>query len=305
MRIALACLTMSTLAACAVQDAPDAHDVHTQRVLDAIEARADHVMDHKIEICHRAGRSGRSFIIEVDAHAMDAHVGHGDHVVGSELCDGVDNDCNGAADDLHVFEDFEDGTSMELVGAASVSGGVLDLTPVTRNKKGAAWLALPVSGDTFTASFSFETGGGSGADGVAFSFLDTDDTSAIGGAGGNLGIRGIGYDGYTVEFDTHDNGSSLSDPNGNHAAIAVADTLRALDVNAGVPTLENAGWFDVDIEAVRGNVEVWLDGTSILTTSLPSTSDTVQVGFSAGTGALHNRHQIDDFELSCPEFEVP
>jgi hypothetical protein len=66
----------------------------------------------KVELCHRTGGS-RYSIISVSPSAVSAHIrNHGDHLVGEEARDGIDNDCDGQVDeDLGVDADGDGVTS--------------------------------------------------------------------------------------------------------------------------------------------------------------------------------------------------
>lgn len=54
----------------------------------------------KIAVCHRSPKNPTSFqIIQIAAGSAASHLNHGDHVIGPEVCDGIDNDCNAQIDD--------------------------------------------------------------------------------------------------------------------------------------------------------------------------------------------------------------
>lgn len=52
----------------------------------------------KVQICHQEG-NGSYHILTIAGPAVPAHEAHGDWRVSAEVCDGVDNECNGVVDD--------------------------------------------------------------------------------------------------------------------------------------------------------------------------------------------------------------
>jgi hypothetical protein len=70
----------------------------------------------KVPICHKPpGDPTNHQLISISENAYATHVAHGDTPVGPEVCDGVDNDCNGIIDDQVAADaDCHDGIACTL-----------------------------------------------------------------------------------------------------------------------------------------------------------------------------------------------
>ena len=91
------------------------------------------------------------------------------------------------------------------------TNGWVELTrPLTSQSGTAFQTASTVSGDNVVIQFSFYASGGSGADGLSLTALDSSRmTTYVGELGGGLGYKGL--PGWSVEIDTYHNGE-YNDP---------------------------------------------------------------------------------------------
>ncbi len=221
----------------------------------------------------------------------------------TEICDDLDNDCDGTIDGVSELFDFDSGISsswMALNGraASATSGGngFLRVMDLTGSAVGTAWLVERMDAADFEVSFSFQIHGGSGADGLAFAWLSDTSTASMGSSGGYLGVYGL--HGYAVEFDTYTNGWDTSE---NHVALINPATMSDYVASSAIPELEDTGWHDATITMTAGTVEVWVDGTRYINYAIAGYSMTdAMMGFTAGTGSLTNYHDVDDLEMTCP-----
>ena len=76
------------------------------------------------------------------------------------------------------------------MNSASLIDSRLRLVDAIDSASGAAWTSNVKFIDSFTASFDFQVTLSNGADGLTFT-IQSNDTAAIGGAGGGLGFAGM------------------------------------------------------------------------------------------------------------------
>ncbi|MGI9415598.1 MAG: lectin-like domain-containing protein [Hyphomicrobiales bacterium] len=218
-----------------------------------------------------------------------------------------------ATENAIVFYDFQDLSGFTLNGAAAqVAGdqtrnGALRLTNALW-QGASAFLTTPISisdDASFSSYFRFQmtnpmgqTGEIQGADGIVFAVQTA--SNEVGATGGGIGYEGIAPS-VGIEFDTWRNGVDADD---NHVGINLNGSRQSV-VARHVETPFNNGkvwhaWVDYDGRTDRLTVrwssgdqrpsEAMLARTVDLAEVLGKTE--VFIGFSSGTGAAGNTHDI-------------
>ena len=188
------------------------------------------------------------------------------------------------------------------------------LTEARGNTRGMIIIPRPIRSEQFNVQFSFEIGGGSGADGLALVLLEKLPAESDFSQGGNLGLEGL--NGISVEFDTWANSW---DPNGNHVGLNLltGDLLRegtllkgnisSLTTHDLALDLRETGVFDAEVAFENGLVKVYLSNTQsgmertlVLQHTIPDfAAPQWYLGFTAATGGSHDRHVIHSIKLQA------
>lgn len=194
-------------------------------------------------------------------------------------------------------------------GAAAWDAGssTLLLTPALADQVGTAFeTSTLVDAGAVDIEFYVYIGGGTGADGLSLTALDSTRASGfLGGTGCGIGYggdadctAGPALPGWTLEFDTYDNGAVDPTPL-DHLAFTFDGDVDAYQAWAELPELEDTGWHFVQVAIVAPHVTVAVDGTVYLDRDIPGAySFPAWVGFTAGTGSLTNEHRIDELTVT-------
>lgn len=181
-------------------------------------------------------------------------------------------------------------------GDADAFNNELILTPITGNTSGAAFFAQPLnlsSCTKWTAEFDFRIWGGSGADGIAFCFLDVPPAGFV--SGGGVGIPATA-NGLKVVFDQFDNGC------GANPEIQIFNGVGYNECIAGIVKVNNSGgnlnfirsnnYNQVKVVYDNGNVSVTVNGTNWLNATGMTANFNGYMGFTSSTGGSTDMHSI-------------
>jgi len=181
-----------------------------------------------------------------------------------------------------------------VYGNASITGGVLQLTPASGNQTG-GFVIQSTPGVNLTAvdvNFDYRIWDGSGADGFSMSYGSNIANNA------GTGEEGEGS-GIIVKFDTYDNnaGNTNSQIRVNYNGVQIwSNTLGSYD-------LRNSGYRNVHLYIDHsGNLSLSISGTQIIS-SLAITGYAAadksawKFKFSGRTGGLNDTHRIDNLRI--------
>jgi hypothetical protein len=180
---------------------------------------------------------------------------------------------------------------MQLNGSAALNGsGELVLTPVTGGTASAFSTAAVATSSiqSFTATFNYFIGGGSGADGLAF-VVQGNGPGALGSGGGGIGYSGM-PNSLGALFRTYVYNVVQGDQNGTFGGPSTSATTRGthdaeVTYDAGTQT------FAIALDGVP---RVSWTGVDLAATVGPN----AYFGFTAATGGATDEHRINSYTLS-------
>jgi len=145
--------------------------------------------------------------------------------------------------------------------------------------------------------FEFFGSGGTGADGLSLTALDsTRMTGFVGEAGGGIGYGGL--PGWSIEVDTWYNSENGDPTHDDHVALHLDGSASNPVVWAALPEMEDGNWHAMAVSVSGTWLTVTIDGTDWIDQDVPELSSfQAYVGFTAATGSVTNYHLIDALQV--------
>lgn len=219
------------------------------------------------------------------------------------------------------YPDFSSTTGLNLIERAATVGTTMrvhDAVASGGGNRGAIWYQTPVSvasgfDTTFVININQNGGPSTGGDGMAFAIqneLVVGDTGGIGITGIGRHASALGYglfatsapgesidNSLVIEFDTFTNGGTINDPDSNHISVHTGgtgengqtedlsvgradNTTLGIDLNDGLD-------HTVRILYVPGTLDVYLDGTLVLTTPYDFATGGTHIDTGMAVGGLN------------------
>jgi hypothetical protein len=178
------------------------------------------------------------------------------------------------------------------------SNAWVELTSPLQTQSGTAFqTAATVDASNVQVEFDFFASGGTGADGLSVTALDSlRMTSFVGSSGGGIGYEGL--PGWSVEVDTWYNGESNDPTTEDHVSVHIDGVVGSPVVWATLPEMEDGNWHRMTVDVAGTWMTVAIDGVVYIDQSISQlVSFPAYVGFTAATGSMTNYHLIDSLQV--------
>jgi hypothetical protein len=186
-------------------------------------------------------------------------------------------------------------------GSAVMSGADTQLTPAAPSKAGTVIYPRAVSTSSVTATFQVQIGGGSGANGMTFAFLNPSTAAnSVGYYGPGLGLQRL--PGVAVALSTYP-GLGVNSSNFVAVVTSSASGLTASGTRVPVEQL-NSGTHTVTVSLVqnpatkRYTLTLSIDGGLVVQAGV-TVGPTALLAFTAGTGGLTDIHVVRNAALTA------
>ena len=228
----------------------------------------------------------------------------GAHLLGVDVVDSCGQPAHTEAaicQDEGYTADSLDLTTWHFEGSAryDTTNNFVELTKPLNDQAGTAFqTAATVGADNVNIEFSFYVSGGSGADGISITALDTTRmTGFVGATGGGIGYMGL--PGWSIEVDTWYNPESGDPTPEDHVSFHFDGSLYTPSAWAALPEMEDGNWHTMTVSVLAPHVTVSIDSVVYIDQDIAGTFNfPAYVGFTAATGGATNFHLIDALEVT-------
>lgn len=177
--------------------------------------------------------------------------------------------------------------------------GWVELTDTRRYISGTAFqTSQTVDATNVSIEFAFFVSGGSGADGMSLTAIDTTRmTSYVGDVGGGNGYGGL--PGWSIEVDTWYNAEYTEPTEADHLTFVLDGAAKTTgEMWAALPEMEDGAWHTMKVDVQGKHVTVAVDDVVYLDDDVEGlTSFPAHVGFTAATGNVTNNHLVDGLKV--------
>jgi hypothetical protein len=227
----------------------------------------------------------------------------GDHTITAtvyDFCEHESSDAVQVCQNEGYVEEGLDLSTWNFEGSAQwdSANSWVELTNTGTDRAGTAFqTSTTVDSDSISIEFSFFVSGGSGADGISLTALDSTRMSGfVGSTGGGIGYAGL--PGWSIEVDTWYNGEYNDPTQGDHLSVHIDGNSHSFATWAALPEMEDGNWHQMAVTVSGSWMTVSVDGTTYIDESISGLGAfPAYVGFTAATGAATNWHLIDSLEV--------
>ena len=214
----------------------------------------------------------------------------------TDSCGNVALDTLSVCQNAGYVEDSLDLATWHFEGSSrwDSTNGWVQLTDTSTDQAGTAFqTSETVDASNVVINFSFYVSGGSGADGMSLTALDsTRMTGFVGSTGGGIGYYGM--PGWSIEIDTWYNSEYRDPTTEDHLSVHIDGDVSNPVTWATLPEMEDGAWHTLDVTVIDGAMTVAVDGVTYIDQPIPGiTSFPAYVGFTAATGSSTNYHLVD------------
>ena len=284
---------------------PSSSTLFMAEIFDEDDAATDLVVDWSSNIDGYISSSipAADGSVQLDWNSTDQSSGnHELSAVVIDSCEAQASDTVSICQNEGYISDGLDLSTWNFEGSATwdSTNEYVQLTNTNQNQAGTAFqTSSTVSADNVEIEFSFFVSGGSGADGISMTALDSMRmTGFVGDSGGGIGYAGL--PGWSIEVDTWYNAENNDLTQDDHLSVHINGDTRNYVASAALPEMEDGNWHDMSVIVNGTWMTVSIDGAIYIDQDVSGlTAFPAYIGFTGATGSATNFHLIDSLTVEA------